>query len=678
MLTSYCLETPKLNWGEDGAPHSEKFDDVYFDKDAGLEEKRYVFLQNNHLNERWKNLSSAQPCQDHFTIAETGFGTGLNFLCAWKAFLEDAPTDTTLHFVSVEKFPLTKDMLTNALTMWPSLKEYSQQLIAHYPELTHGFHRIELAQGRIQLTLWFGEAEEGFAALNASVDAWFLDGFAPSKNPEMWTPNLFKHIHRLSHQGTTCATFTAAGIVRRGLKDVGFEVRKVKGFGQKREMVVGELNEQPLTFTERMAQGEAWFNVRQNPSQHSGHEEHHQKHVLVIGAGLAGATTAHALAEQGIKVTVWEQGKTVACKASGNPQGMLYPKLASQDTPVNRFYLSSYLYASKLYSKLDDSAVFWQQCGLEQRPTNEKEKQRFTNLLENKLYPTSIVHKHGENGSLFLPLSGWVVLTDLCQKLLDHPLINVRLMTRLEGLEKDDNAPHPWLASHQPANDKIPQERFSHVVICTANDTHDLSFLPKTPAYPIRGQVSYLPLEAAQKACSSVNEDVEKLTTEHVLCQAGYVSPALKETLHFGATYDVRDLDETVRAESQQRNLRILEDLLHLETGTLNERDCGGRVSFRCAIPDYTPMVGPISTPAILENHYAMLSKNAKWKCNQIANPQDGLFINIGHGSRGLVSAPLSGSYLTSLITNTPSPLEQSIMDKLHPNRFVIRALKRG
>lgn len=670
MLTSYCLTTPELNWGEDGAPHSEQFDDVYFDKEAGLEEKRYVFLQNNHLYERWKNLSNAHS---NFTIAETGFGTGLNFLCAWQAFIEQAPIDATLNFVSVEKFPLTKTMLTTALRMWPSLQEYSAELIAHYPELSHGFHRLELAQGRIQLTLCFGEAEEGFAALNANVDAWFLDGFAPSKNPEMWTPNLFKHIYRLSYQGTTCATFTAAGIVRRGLKEVGFEVKKVKGFGQKREMVVGKLNEQPLSFADRMIQGEAWFNVRINSDANSSELES-AKHVLVVGAGLAGANTAYALAKQGIKVTVWEQGDTIACKASGNPQGMLYPKLASQDTPVNRFYLSSYLYASKLYSQLDDQTIFWDQCGLEQRPTSEKEALRFRDILANKLYPNTIVQPTAsKDGSLFLPLSGWVVLTELCRSLLDHPLISVHLSTCLSELKQDINNSQSWIATNQSQS-----EAFSHVVICTANDTHKLSFLPDTPAYPIRGQVSYLPLDAARKSCSTNHEDSEKLQTKHVLCQEGYISPALKETLHFGSTYDAKDNDETIRAEGHRRNLRILETLLHLKEGTLHEEDCGGRVSFRCAIPDYTPMVGPISATDVLQNSFAMLSKNAKWQCNQVNIPQDGIFINIGHGSRGLVSTPLSGSYLASLIANTPSPIEQSIMNKLHPNRFVIRALKRS
>lgn len=677
MLTSYQLEAPILTWGEDGAPHSSQFDDVYFDKESGLEETRHVFLQNNQLYDRWKALSDAS-----FTIAETGFGTGLNFLCAWQAFIEQAPANTRLHFISVEKFPLPKEQLKAALSMWPSLSQYSDALIESYPELSHGFHRIELANGRIQLTLWFGEAEEGFSELNANVDAWFLDGFAPSKNPEMWSPQLFEHIHRLSHQDTTCSTFTAAGIVRRGLKDVGFEVRKVKGFGQKREMVVGELNKACKSFPERMAQGNGWFNVRSELSTqaepNSAHEPQQEKHVLVVGSGLAGATSAAALAKQGIKVTVWEQGDHIACKASGNPQGMLYPKLASQDTPVNRFYLAAYLYASNLYSSLDKEQTFWDRCGLVQRPTSDKEKERFAKLLTNNLYPNTVIQaKEDEKDSLFLPLSGWVIPALLCETLLDHANIHVELNTALKTLIKDDQSDQAWQAVKEEGSSGKETQNFSHVVICTANDTHKLNFLPDTQSYPIRGQVSYMSLEAAQKACLANNENPDLLHTDHVICQAGYVSPMIDNTFHFGATYDLKDDDVSLRVEGHNKNLRILEVLLGVKDNTFSAQDCGGRVSFRCAIPDYTPMVGPVLSPDKLEAHYAMLSKNAKWKTDERAEDVDGVFLNIGHGSRGLVSTPLSASYLASLITGEASPLEQGIMDRLHPSRFVVRELKR-
>lgn len=680
MLTSYQLSSPQLSWGDDGAPHSDQFSDVYFDQESGLEESRHVFIKNNQLVERW-----ARCQQSAFVIAETGFGTGLNFLCTWHAFLEHAPCDKQLHFISVEKFPLTKEMLSDALKMWPSLSSFSAELIDAYPDVCHGFHRVELEQGRVQLTLWFGDAEDGFAALNADVDAWFLDGFAPSKNPEMWTDTLFQHIHRLSHQGTTFSTFTAAGIVRRGLKSVGFDVRKVKGFGQKREMTVGELNQTCKPLTERMAQGQAWFNVRHDtPSNNT------PVRVLVVGSGLAGANTAYALAKQGVKVQVWEQGNIIAGEASGNPQGMLYPKLTAQDTRLNRFYLSAYLHTARFFntlsSTLDHKRPFWDQCGLIQIPKNAKEAERFQKLLSQQLYPDSVLHASTQRpDSIFLPLSGWVAPQALCEHLLSHPNIEVRLNTPLKTLNLasmssfsgSDNPGSESTVSVWQAKSDAQITEFSHVVLCTANATNQLQLTPHLPTSAIRGQVSQMKQDDAVRACLNSGIDPDVIQIDSVLCEFGYFSPPINGELHFGSTYDLKDNDKTVREEGHQRNLNILEGLLGLKNSPFKTEDCEGRVSFRCAVADYTPIVGPVQSQAAYQQAFLALSKNAKWKTEQIAEPCQTLYVNIGHGSRGLVSTPLSGEYLASLITQTPSPLEQDIGHLLHPSRFLIRDLKR-
>ncbi|NLQ16579.1 bifunctional tRNA (5-methylaminomethyl-2-thiouridine)(34)-methyltransferase MnmD/FAD-dependent 5-carboxymethylaminomethyl-2-thiouridine(34) oxidoreductase MnmC [Marinomonas sp. M1K-6] len=667
MLTSYQLDSPELSWGEDGAPHSNLFDDVYFDKESGLEETRHVFLKNNQLSERWASLQKKT-----FVIAETGFGTGLNFLCAWQAFLTQAASDKQLHFISVEKYPLSKSMLTAALNMWPSLNHYSQPLIDAYPEVCHGFHHLELAQGRIQLSLWFGDAEDGFAALDADVDAWFLDGFAPSKNPQMWSDTLFKHIHRLSHQGTTFSTFTAAGIVRRGLKSVGFEVRKVKGFGQKREMTVGELNQPTPPLTERMSQGQSWFNLRSDSTAEV-------TKVLVVGAGLAGANTAYALAKQGIRVEVWEQGSVIAGGASGNPQGMLYPKLTTQDSFLNRFYLAAYLHATRFYSALDKQRTFWDPCGLIQLPKHDKEAERFQKLLQQQLYPKSVLQASTQKpGSLLLPLSGWVIPKKLCETLLSHPNIQLRLNTALKELQSTTLQPEDKTAIRWRAIAANHSDTFSHVVLCTANDTNELSNLPHLPIYPIRGQVAQMNIEDAVNACLQKGESAEKIDIEQVLCEFGYVSPPIDGLIHFGSTYDLKDQDTAVREEGHKRNLTILEDLLGLKGNTFKTEDCQGRVAFRCAVTDYTPIVGPIQSTEVYQQAYSTLSKNAKWRSDNIAELNQQLYVNIGHGSRGLISTPLSGRYIASLIAGTPSPLEQNVSHTLHPSRFIIRDLKRS
>jgi tRNA 5-methylaminomethyl-2-thiouridine biosynthesis bifunctional protein len=225
-------ETATLEW-RNNEPYSTIFDDVYFSSDNGLLETEYVFIAGNDLTQRWQGLE-----QNTFSIIETGFGTGLNFLCAAKHWLENAPSEAKLTFTSLEKFPLTGAELQQALMHWPALKPLSDVLLSNYETL--------LAQGtcmlfnqRIELNLRIGDAVSELGKINTKADAWFLDGFAPSKNPDMWQAPLFAQMARLSHPNTSFATFTSAGEVRRGLTAAGFEVLKKPGFGKKREMIHG-------------------------------------------------------------------------------------------------------------------------------------------------------------------------------------------------------------------------------------------------------------------------------------------------------------------------------------------------------------------------------------------------------------------------------------------------------
>lgn len=226
----------KLDWN-DQQPFSAEYQDIYFSTDNGLLETEYVFLQGNDLLNRWQ-----QTTVNTFTIAETGFGTGLNFLSAAKLWLETAPKQATLHFISVEKHPLSLQDITSALQLWPDLTEFSLPLLAQYPVLIDK-KTILLYDGSVQLTLLLGDATEQLSRITDKADAWFLDGFSPTKNPEMWQTSLFEQIAMHSHVATTFATFTSAGMVRRGLAAAGFKVSKRAGFGKKREMIYGQLTE---------------------------------------------------------------------------------------------------------------------------------------------------------------------------------------------------------------------------------------------------------------------------------------------------------------------------------------------------------------------------------------------------------------------------------------------------
>ncbi|MGH8760747.1 MAG: tRNA (5-methylaminomethyl-2-thiouridine)(34)-methyltransferase MnmD, partial [Burkholderiales bacterium] len=271
----------------DGTLYSPQFDDVYASAAGTLAETRHVFLQGNGLPERWRNSG-------RFTIIETGFGAGLNFLATWQAWREAAPGHARLHFVSVEKHPFARADLAGIHARFPELRALAGQLLALYPPLLPGFHRLHLDQGRVTLTLLFGEAAVMLNHLDAGADAFYLDGFAPARNPQMWSDAVFADIGRLASPGTSVATYTVAGVVRQRLVKAGFEVEKREGFAGKREMLAGGFA------------GKAAVN-----------ESRTDKRAVVIGAGLAGSACAQRLAERGWAVEIIERHAAPAQGASG-------------------------------------------------------------------------------------------------------------------------------------------------------------------------------------------------------------------------------------------------------------------------------------------------------------------------------------------------------------------------
>ena len=214
-----------LTWQEDGAPRSDQFDDPYFSVSGGLAETRHVFLGGNDLPHRFS---------PGFHIAELGFGTGLNMLASWKIWLESG-VGGNLNYTSFEAYPLSKPDMTRALAQWPTLAELARPLLDHWP------HSRQVSLPGLELDIIVGDARHTLPAWGGRADAWFLDGFSPSKNPEMWSATLLSEVGKHTAPRGSFATYTAAGHVRRALGEAGFLVRRVKGFGKKRHMSVGTL-----------------------------------------------------------------------------------------------------------------------------------------------------------------------------------------------------------------------------------------------------------------------------------------------------------------------------------------------------------------------------------------------------------------------------------------------------
>jgi tRNA 5-methylaminomethyl-2-thiouridine biosynthesis bifunctional protein len=598
-----------LAW-KDGQPYSERYGDVYFSSDSGLEETHHVFLQGNDLAARFAALRRGES----LCIAETGFGTGLNFLCAWRLFEQLALPGTSLDFFSTEKFPITDDELRVALALWPELQAEADALRARWRRRVPGWNRWHFAAGRIRLTLAMEDVAQALSQLPAGgVDAWFLDGFSPAKNPEMWSDEVLTAIARASHEGTTLATYTSAGWVRRGLQQAGFTVQRVPGFGRKREMVRGEIT--PGTDVTVPS-------CRSVPGR-----------VLVIGGGLAGCAVAHALARRGVQVTLLEREAQLASAASGNPRGILHARFGAGMNALHRFVLAAYGHALAL---LDETVPVdgecRAECGLLQLAATEAEAKRIGKLSAQEWSPHLLQAVDAEqasdlaglpmaHGGLWFPAGGWVVPPEVCARLAAHPNITVRLDSEVTALEAEAGG---WRASG--AGFAVEAEK---VVVCCAHQAKRLAPFAAWPLQPVRGQISVLPATEASRALKMV------------LCAEGYCAPAVAGQHVAGATSSFDEAATDVRAADHADNLgKIAAHMPALHRALGDATPVAGRAGVRCSLPGATPLVGEVAP---------------------------GLYCSLAHGTRGLLTAGLSAEVVAVAMCGQLPPLPQDLLQALAP-----------
>jgi tRNA 5-methylaminomethyl-2-thiouridine biosynthesis bifunctional protein len=619
-------DAPVLDW-QDGQPISRIFADVYFSRASGIEETRHVFLYSNHLPERFAALT-----QDaHFVIGETGFGTGLNFLCAWQLFEQVAPPGARLHFVSTELYPLSGDELRDALGLWPALEDYSRALLSQCGPLAPGWHRFVFAQGRVILTLIVGDARQTLAQLDAQVDAWFLDGFSPAKNPQLWEAGVLRAIAEHSRPGATFGTYTAAGAVRRGLDEVGFRVEKVRGYGPKRDMLRGEYAGTASLRAPRVR---------------------YLRSAVVIGGGLAGTAAARSLAMRGWRVTLLERHDALAAEASGNPQGVLYARLSPAATPLSQLVLAGYQYTLRvLRALLPCDGEAWSDAPILQLAHDEQETRRQSRLLELGL-PAGLVRAADQedasrlagidlpSGGLLFAGGGWVHPPALCRAQVAHPGITVMLHRHALGLERDPAADTWRVVAGKACLAEAPV-----LVVAGAAQTLAFEQLAHLPLRTVRGQVTSLPETSASRALRAV------------LCSESYVAPARAGLHTAGATFTHDDQVDPTAADNAQ-NLAALAELAPglyaaLDGAALDAASLVGRAAFRCVSPDYLPVVGAASDRA--------------------GEALPALFLSTAHGSRGLITAPLAGEMLAALVDAGPAPVSRALMDAMAPGRFATR-----
>ena len=586
----------------DGIPYAGDFEDGYYGGENGLAEAHHVFLEGNDLATR---LAAA----DHLTIAETGFGTGLNCL-AVMALLARHP-GAQLDYISVEQFPLTGDQMRAAHDIFPELDQQAAALRRALPPRWPGYHLVPLCNGRLTLHLHYGEIGELLPQLDFQADAWFLDGFAPSRNPGMWSPDILGHVGRLTRPGGTLASFTAAGHVRRSLESAGFTIARRPGFGRKREMITGTRS--------GGASGEGSVTSPNRPQS-----------VAVIGSGIAGASVAAGLRRRGCQPVILDSGPAAGSGASGNRMALQSPKLTVDHNPMSQLSTACLSWAARL----SDLAAATVGDGVVAYDAPARMASRH-DIFRTQQWPSDLLAP----GS-----GGWDIDGASGKQAIHYQLGRAirpdRLLAHLIGAEKplfDFTVDRLVTSADGVALIAADGRQVSADAVVIAAGADMARLLASCGAK--------LPLEITHGLVSQVPTNDVMAGLDRGVSFGGYLTPALDGRHDLGATF-WRDPAMEVNAASiaggHDHNLGLLAGALGALFGG-DATSFGARISRRASLPDRRPVVGRFG---------------------------DGMFILGGLGARGFTLAPLLGDLLAADILHRPVPLPAPQWGVIQPARY--------
>ena len=530
-----------IAWDEDGTPRSTRFDDVYFSREGGLAEAREVYLAGCGLPDAWRG-------HRRFTVAELGFGSGLNILALldlWRRTREDG---ARLNIFSVEAWPPARQDAARALAAWPDLADLAETLLAAWPTAA-GFHRIDFPTCDAVLDLAVGEAGDALGAWDGLADAWFLDGFSPSKNPEMWREDVLAAVAAHSAPGARLATFTVAGSVRRGLQALGFDVAKRSGFGAKGQRLEA-----------------VWPGVAPTEAP--------PPRVAVIGAGIAGAALARAFGQEGIAVTLIEADAPGA-GASGNPAALVTPRFDAGGGRPAQLHAQAFARAGSLYEGLPETVIA---RGAVQMHIQPRDAARLARVAAGPLFePGELIPLQSDDAAKHLGES-----TAAGALWVDRALVvetSAVLATWLDGCSRVraqaasiGRAGQAWRVLNAAGEIICDAD-----VVCLAGGAGLLALAPNLPLQPVRGQAAFAAWPERPVAAA----------------WGGYVIPT-REGLLFGATHD-RDQDTVeIRPEDTERNLRTLAQGRPELAAALADHPLAARAGVRTSAPDYAPVAGAL------------------------------------------------------------------------------------
>ena len=634
-----------LAFNESGVPYSTEFNDIYHPQAGARAQGRHVFLAGNELPHRWQG-------RERFVVLETGFGLGHNFLATWQAWRDDPHRCAQLCFVSIEQHPLTRDDLAT-VHRDDALPELAAELQRAWPPLTPNLHQLGFDDGRVQLLLALGDVQAWLPELLASVDAFYLDGFAPATNPRMWDERVCKALGRLAAPGATLATWSAAHALRARLTSAGFQVRLGAGTGGKRDITLARY---APAFTPRRAPAR---------TRTAGAI---QTRALIVGGGLAGCATAWALAEHGWNSTVLERRSKIASEASGNPAGLFHGTVNAHDGVHARLHRAAALAAREaVQAAVDRHAVPGNAHGLLRLETSLELAAMQALLLRLGLPPDYVQALAASEASAlagialsqpawFYPCGGWVQPAGLARSFLERAAARVELRAAVEVHRLRHDGTLWWLLDAQGH----VIDRAATVVLANAGDALRLLGAPDWPIDKVRGQISLL--DAGPGAGGFVWPRLP-------VAGAGYLLPEVGGQAIFGATAQRGDDDASVRLEDHADNLARLNHLIGHRLD-VNAAQLQGRTAWRWSSRDRLPVIGAVPDPTP--------RPGARLDQARFVPRLPGLFVFTALGSRGIGWSALGAPVLASIIAGAPVPLEASLLDAIDPARFIARRVRRA
>ncbi len=637
-MTLGPLRPAHIAWADDGTPTAPDFGDVYHGPIGAAAQAHHVFLAGNGLPARWAGRTD-------FCIAETGFGLGNNFLATWAAWRADPQRPQRLHYLAIEAHPPRAADLqrAHAGSEQPAL---AAALQAAWPPLLPGLHRIDLDGGAVQLLLAWGDVAPLLPQLVFGADAFYLDGFAPDRNPAMWQRRVLQALGRRARPGATAATWSVARELRDGLTTAGFSCQRLPGIGGKRKVL------------------QARFEPRTRFSAALPSAAASQRQAVIVGAGLAGACAAAALARQGYAVTVLDRAPTPAAGSSGNRGGLFHATVHADDGPHARLLRAGALHTARWLAAADPAVLPHSSTGLLRLETQRSlaAMQALTaaqGLPADQVQALSALDASAHAGvplpapAWFYPGAGWASPAALVLHALATPGVRFIGGAAVAKLHREGDIWH-CLDAQGRCLAQAPQ-----LVLAAAEQVNPLlASLGHTtlPWQRTRGQVSgFAATNLTQQLRLPVAGD-------------GYALP-LPDGLLCGATQDDDDDDPAVRDADHRHNFERLQRLTGLQPPA-DRHQWWGRVGWRVQTADRLPVAGPLPRAP----------QPGDAPCDQVRRlPREpGLHLLCALGGRGLTLAPLLADVVAAYIAGAPVPLEQSLLDSIDPGRWQVRAVRRA